>query len=188
MVSIQRFVTKVRSYVGAATQPDDATCQSTAIYAVTGGVKSIDAIRSELLQYGEAGDPANMGATIKALLPKGVQYNYFPTASIKQMREWAKQGCSMITHGYFTSGHVIVIDGWSADDGFNVMDPYEEFSATAWDYPVRRNRVAFDGSYSELLIYAACVAGQSKWDASAVYDQGYVNENLGAAWVHVIWP
>ncbi|MBE9033488.1 hypothetical protein IQ266_27540 [filamentous cyanobacterium LEGE 11480] len=189
MTTAQRFVTTVKSYVGVVTQPDEVSCQSACIYAVTGGNQTITQIRQELLRDGVAGDPNNMATIMREMLaPK--KYELHLKASLKQMREWAQMGCSMITHGYFTGvGHVIVIDGWSSDKGFDVMDPYEEFFTGPWDYPYRwGKRQAYNGYYSELLIYAACVASQSRQDAARIYDRRSIDENQENAWCHVIFP
>lgn len=184
---MQRTFTKVKSYIGLATQPDEVTCQSTCIYAVTGGALSIYDIRAELFQHGEPGDPANMAETLKRLLPKE-KHELRLDATLAEMKGWLTDGAVIITHGYFTGpGHVIVLDGCTSDT-FDVMDPYEEFSAPAWDYPNRSNRTAYDGDYSDRLIYATCLAGQSRWDAARIYDSGAIDYTLKAAWCNVIFP
>lgn len=178
--------TKVSSFIGAVTQPNEYDCQSAAIHMVTGGIKSIYDIRSELEHYGNPGDPANMGETIKAIVG-AKRYSFNSAASIQDMRDALNAGAVAITHGWFSrSGHVIVLDG-RREGLFDVADPYEEFSASVWDYPNRWGwRNAYDGYYSELLIYAACVAGNSRDEAWEIYQQGKIDVSLKNAWLHVI--
>jgi hypothetical protein len=184
-----RSTNQVRTYIGAVTQPNLYDCQSTAIYAVTGGVKSIGDIRASLEDNGTPGDPANMGREIRSLIDPAL-YEYYPAASLDDMRSFLDAGCVLVVHGYFSeSGHVIVIDGRAGKD-FDVMDVFEEFDATDWIYPRywSDSRKAFDGIYSDLLIYATCVAGGGFEDACNVYRDGVVESTIGGAWLHVIKP
>ena len=167
---------------GPISQPDSDTCQSTCIYAVTGGHHSIESIRAALTAIGVAGDPAVMGAYLKEFF--GDRYEYTAHASISNIKDWIGLGDVVITHGWFTGvGHVIVIDGCD-DRSLHVMDPWEEFSAATWSYPGGVG--AFAGTYSDRLIYAACVAGESLDDADALYQEGAIDRAEGNAWVHRI--
>ena len=182
------ITTRVISFIGAVTQPNLYDCQATCIYKVTGGTKSIGAIRSSLEYYGNPGDPYNMGEEIKSLLKPG-RYEYKGDASINDMRKYLDDGCVLITHGWFSrSGHVIVLDG-RKEGLFDVADPFEEFDAASWTYPNYWGyRRAYDGFYSELLIYSTCVAGNSLNDAYEFYQQGKIEPNFGNAWLHIIKP
>jgi hypothetical protein len=116
----------------------------------------------------------------------GDRYEYEGIASIAEMKAWIRSGEVLITHGWFTgSGHVIVLDGCD-DKGFRAMDPYEEFDGSTWRYYGELQ--AYSGRYSDLLIYSACVAGESKWDADAIYQLRTIDLNHKAAWVHRIKP
>jgi hypothetical protein len=69
---------------------------------------------------------------------------------------------------------------------FNVKDPWSEFNGPAWRYD--SDARFFDGFYSELMIYAACVAGTSAADASARYRSGVVDRERRGMWAHVFFP
>lgn len=133
---------------------------------------------------GLAGDPAVMAQYLREHLTN--RYQYERVASIAEMKQWIRSGEVLIAHGWFTgSGHVIILDGCD-DRGFRVMDPYEEFDGPTWQY--YGDLQAYQGRYSDLLIYAACVAGHSKWDADAVYQLAAIDSQFKAAWVHRIKP
>lgn len=169
---------------GPISQTDENTCQSTAIHAVLGGEPSIEQIRLDLLDIGTAGDPGVMAQYLREAL--GDRYQYEGSASIAEMKQWIRSGEVLITHGWFTgSGHVIVLDGCD-DRGFRVMDPFEEFDGATWRYYGELQ--AYSGRYSDLLIYAACVVGENKWDADAIYQLRTIDLSHQAAWVHRIKP
>jgi len=169
---------------GPISQPNGYTCQSTCIAAVIGGDVPIMTIRDALSQIGEPGSPDVMGQYLTKFF--GDRYSFHSSASINDIREHIKSGCVDIIHGWFTrSGHVVIIDG---DDttGFRMMDPNDEFHADIWDYPAEDQ--AFQGVYSDLCIYAACIAGESRDDAQNVYAAGAIDRTKGGAWVHRIKP
>ena len=170
---------------GPISQPDGVTCQSVCIAAVIGGETSIGHIREALFQLGEPGDPAVMAEYLAAHF--GDRYSLDMTASIDDMRAWINGGEVLITHGWFTGpGHVICLDGVDKK-GFRVMDPWEEFHAFEWLYLT--DATAFQGVYSDDLIYAACVAGESRSDAHFIYLKGEsIDRARGGAWVHRIKP
>ena len=66
------------------------------------------------------------------------------------------------------------------------MDPYEEFDGPTWKYHGELH--AYQGRYSDLLIYAACVAGDNKSDADAVYQLAEIDSQFKTVWVHQIKP
>ena len=169
---------------GPLTQPTGYTCQSTCIAAVIGGDVPIMTVREALSEIGEAGSPNVMAQYLTAHF--GDRYSLHMTASINDIRAHINAGCVDIIHGWFTgSGHVVIIDG---DDtaGFRMMDPNDEFHADIWDYPAEDQ--AFQGVYSDLCIYAACIAGESRDDAQNVYAAGAIDRTKGGAWVHRIKP
>lgn len=169
---------------GPISQPCEMTCQATCIHAVTGGEESIESIREQLVAMGQAGDPMVMANYLKGFF--GDRYQYVPNASIADMAQWIGDGEVLITHGWFSnSGHVLILDGHK-QGFFRVMDPYEEFDARSWRYP--GSLQAFSGVYSEQLIYAACITGQSRDDADAAYQAKGFNRNEKDAWVHRIQP
>lgn len=186
---LQDIRTRVQSFIGARTQPNLFDCQATSIHIVTGGKKSIGAIRASLLEYGDPGEPGNIGDEICSLInPK--LYEYKDNASIADMRRYLNEGCVLIVHGYLSnSGHVFVLDG-RKDGLFDVVDVFEEFDAATWSYPKYWSnfRKAYNGYYSELLIYATCVAGGSFADAEEIYRRGRIDDRLGNAWLHIIKP
>jgi hypothetical protein len=170
-------------------QPDPYTCQSACI-AMAVGDKDVIGIRRKLDRLpGDAGNPANMGAVLKGYV--GKRYIYNPAASLDDIIGYLKAGEFLITHGWFTgSGHVIALDGvkepTNGTYSFNVKDPWSEFDGPIWRY--NNPGVNFyDGFYSVNIIYAACVAGVSRWDAAQKYnsDPDYKLKN---AWVHRILP
>lgn len=164
-------------------QPDASTCQAACIGMAVGD-SNISGIRQKLIARGAAGDPAVMGHIIRTY---GRPYRYDGNASLAQCFEWLKAGEFLITHGWFTgSGHVICLDGLR-DDGngrfsFDVKDPWSEFIGPLWTY--NHNSKFYDGFYSDLLIYAACVAGASSSDARRIYQAGTVDTARGGMWVH----
>ena len=182
-------LTTVKEYLesiadGPISQPDGNTCQATCIAAVMGLDISIKQVRSDLLEIGEAGNPAVMAEYLTAHF--GDRYSYHSSASINDIRSDIVAGCVDIIHGWFTgSGHVVIIDG-EVSTGFRMMDPNYEFEASTWTYPSEEQ--GFQGIYSDLLIYAACVAGESKDDAHNIYSAGAIDRSKGGAWVHRIKP
>ena len=181
---LQTVQTRVQSFIGARTQPNLFDC-----HIVTGGKKSIGGIRASLLQYGNPGDPGNIGDEIRSLIDPTL-YEYNDKASISDMRRHLNAGCVLIVHGYLSnSGHVFVLDG-RKDGLFDVVDVFEEFDAASWTYPKYWSpfRKAYNGYYSELLVYATCVAGQSFGDAEAIYRRGRMDPLEKAAWLHIIKP
>lgn len=169
-------------------QPDAVTCQSACIGMAVGD-RSVEGIRRKLLATGlSAGSPTAMARVIQSYK---VKYKYEGDASLNEVFGWLKAGEFLITHGWFTpSGHVICLDGLKsgpqARNQINVKDPWSEFNAPKWRYD---SSVKFyDGFYSELCIYAACVAGSSCYDAERVYNKGYVDRSQGGMWVHRIMP
>ena len=174
-------------------QPDASTCQSACI-AMAIGSTDVLGIRAALdgraATVGSiAGDPNVMAWYLNRKL--GDRYIFDDNASMSEMREWLRNGEFLITHGWFTgSGHVIALDGIQIEQlayKFDVSDPWSEFSFGSWSY--NNPSVQFyDGYYSALGIYAACVAGQSVNDAIRIYDggNGTYDSNKKGAWVHRI--
>ena len=182
-------LTKVSEYLqtianGPISQPDANTCQATCIHAVMGGKDTIKSIRSDLDEIGIAGDPAVMVIYLSAHF--GDRYELILNASINEMRSWIAEGDVLISHGWLThAGHVIILDGIT-QHGFRVMDPWEEFSAPQWAYSGAV--AAFQGVYSDRLIYAAFVEGDSFDHACTVYHDGIIDRSNKNAWVHRIKP
>ncbi|MGL5062266.1 MAG: hypothetical protein ACRC62_20005, partial [Microcoleus sp.] len=182
-------VTTVKEYLqaiknGPICQPDALTCQSTCIFAVTGGTTSIGHIREDLLQLGTAGDPAVMAQYLRDHF--GDRYALHMTASINDMRSMIRSGSVLITHGWLTdAGHVFILDGVN-DRSFRVMDSWEEFDGVNWTYP--SDLESFQGNYSDALIWAACVAGNSVDDAHWLYENQAIDRSQKGAWVHEIKP
>lgn len=183
-------LTTVKEYLesiedGPISQPDAITCQATCIAAVMGLDVTIAQVRADLLAIGEAGNPAVMAEYLAAHF--GDRYSLNMTASIDDMRSDINEGCVLITHGWFTGpGHVICLDGVD-QKGFRVLDPWEEFHAFEWDYISEVS--AFQGIYSDELIYAACVVGESRHDSHRIYlEDGPIDRAKGGAWVHRIRP
>lgn len=165
-------------------QPDARTCQAACIGMAVGD-KDIQGIRRKLDALGSAGSPAVMARVIRGY---DVPYRYHGDASLAAVIEWLKAGEFLITHGWFTgSGHVICLDGLKRTPKgsrylFNVKDPWSEFDFPSWRYA--SDSRFYDGFYSELGIFAACVAGTSAADASARYRAGAVDRQLAGMWVH----
>jgi hypothetical protein len=176
----RQWVTQIKAL--NLSQPDAFTCQSASI-GMGVGDRDVAGIRRKLVARGTAGDPAVMAAVIRTY---GRPYRYESNASLAKCREWLKNGEFLITHGWFTgSGHVICLDGLKrvADAyAFDVKDPWSEFNVQTWRYDLGGK--FFDGFYSELLIYATCVASISVGAAQSVYRQGRVDANRGGMWVH----
>ena len=147
------------------------------------GDQDVAGIRRKLAARGTAGDTAVMAAVIREY---GRSYKYEANASLAQCYEWLKAGEFLITHGWFTgSGHVICLDGLQRVSNayrFDVKDPWSEFNVQTWRYDLGGK--FFDGFYSDLLIYATCVASTSAGDAQSIYRQGRVDVNRGGMWVH----
>lgn len=186
---VQSFLTKVKGLTGAQSQPNSYTCQSTCIGMATGDGDVMD-IRSQLERKGDPGNPYVMGEILKQRL--GGRYIFDEDASCADMRTWLQAGEFLISHGWFTgSGHVVGIDGVEIDPKtmsyrFNMRDPWDEFDGPSWSYLGRSNK--FDGFYGSRIIYAACVAGQSRADAALIYRRGELDSKRPGAWVHRIKP
>jgi len=164
-------------------QPDEVTCQAACI-AMAVRDRDVQKIRRRLLQFGNAGDPAVMGRVIREYK---VPYQYVGNASLNDCYGWLQAGELLITHGWFTgSGHVICLDGLRRNPGgrysLNVKDPWSEFNAPAWLYNLGSK--FYDGYYSDLCIYASCVASASVLDARRIYRAGRVVAGQKAMWVH----
>jgi putative chitinase len=178
----RQWVTEIKAL--NLSQPDASTCQAAAI-GMGVGDRDVAGIRRKLVARGAAGDPDVMAAVIRAY---GRPYMLDKNASLAKCYEWLKAGEFLITHGWFTgSGHVICLDGLKAtpEPGsyvFDVKDPWSEFNVQTWRYDLGSK--FFDGFYSDLLIYATCVAGASVGTAQSFYRQGRVDVNRGGMWVH----
>ena len=187
---IKEKITEWKTLVKALnlSQPDASTCQSACI-AMAVGDRNIQGIRQKLLQIspGAAGSPDAMGDVIMGYK---VKYEFVRDASLRDVIGWLKAGELLITHGWFTrSGHVICLDGVKEVDNkvsFNVKDPWSEFNAPRWKYD--GSSKFYDGFYSELCIYAACVASSSAYDAEKIYNRRRVDRSQKAMWVHRIKP
>jgi hypothetical protein len=183
------FLTKVKNLTGLLSQPDPVTCQSTCVGMATGDT-NIYGIRSRLESEGDPGNPYVMGKVLHERL--GARYIFEEDACMSQMREWLQGGEFLILHGWFTgSGHVLGADGVEIDPKtmsyrINMRDPWDEFDAPSWSYSGRSTK--FDGFYSSRCIYAACVAGQSRGDAAAIYRRGELDSARKGAWVHRVRP
>jgi hypothetical protein len=167
--------------LGYVSQPDGSTCQSAAICRVLGN-SDVMGVRRSLVSQGVAGDPAVMGSYLASRVK---EYRYTDKASLNDAIDALYQGFQLIIHTYLTeAGHVI---GLSARDGkakiFNAEDPWAEFDAGTWKY---LNKSGDDAQYSDLLIYSACVAGQSNWDAREIYRSGQVSYLAPGMWMHSI--
>jgi hypothetical protein len=175
-------------------QPNASVCQSTCIAMVLGlNQDDIMQIRHQLEGLGEPGNPDVMASFLKPKL--GSRYELHLDASLADCREWVKNGCFLITHGWFTnSGHVICLDtvDITADMKtmsykFSVKDPWSEFSFQDWAY--NNPSVSFyDGYYSAYGLYAACVAGRSASEAAEIYKRGELDSKRSGMWVHQIKP
>jgi hypothetical protein len=165
-------------------QPDASTCQAACIGMAVGD-RDVAKIRRKLVARGTAGDTGVMRAVIREY---GRPYIYEANASLARCYEWLKAGEFLITHGWFTgSGHVICLDGLKQGPTagsylLDVKDPWSEFNTKTWGYDLGGK--FFDGFYSDLLIYATCVAGTSAGSAQSLYRQGQVNVDRGGMWVH----
>jgi len=167
-------------------QPDPSTCQSACI-AMAIQDPNILGIRKRLISMGQAGDPMVMGRVIRSF---GCKYIYESDATLAKVVNYLKQGEFLVTHGWFTgSGHVICLDGVKDQSGqisFNVKDPWSEFDGPSWSY--KKTSKFYDGYYSDKIIYAACVAGNSRNDAAYIYNHDAVNYQLPRMWVHRFLP
>jgi hypothetical protein len=189
-MTFQRVLTRVKST--KLSQPDAYTCQSACVAMVLNKPASeIPKIRSQLVGMpGGAGSPDNMAHLLS--LGLGDRYSLDLDASLKEVQDWLLAGELLITHGCFSnSGHVIVLDGIKADPdrmsvSFDVRDPYGEFNGTTWRYDGKET--SYDGFYSAWMIYAACVAGQSRDDAARIYRRGELDSRRGGMWCHRIRP
>lgn len=170
-------------------QPDRSTCQSACVGMAVND-KDIYGIREKLLATGlPAGSTTAMGRVIQSY---GVNYKFQGNANLHDVFTWLRGGELLITHGYFTrSGHVICLDGLFAKNRgsrylISVKDPWSEFDAPSWSYS--NSSKFFDGYYSELCIYAACVASANRDEAARIYREGYVDRSQRGMWVHRISP
>jgi hypothetical protein len=165
-------------------QPDASTCQAACIGMAVGD-RDVMGIRRRLLARGNAGSTTVMASVIREY---GRTCVLDEDASLAKCYQWLKAGEFLITHGWFTSsGHVICLDGLKAasEPGryvFDVKDPWSEFNVQTWRYDLGPR--FFDGFYSDLLIYATCVAGTSAASAQATYRQGRVDAYKGGMWVY----
>lgn len=183
------FETKVNA--SNLSQPDAVTCQSTCVAMALGMTKlDIVRVRRDLVSWGAAGSPGNMGRYIRERI--GDRYSFETAANISQISQYLQANEFLITHGWFTnSGHVICLDAVEIDQTtlgirFSVKDPWAEFDFPAWRYLPGAD--FFDGFYSALGIYAACVAGQSPGHAYNLYKAGKFDPSRPGAWVHRIRP
>jgi len=177
-----QWVTQIKAL--NLSQPDASSCQAACIGMAVGD-PDVAGIRRKLAARGTAGDTAVMAAVIREY---GRPYKYEANASLAQCYEWLKAGEFLITHGWFTgSGHVICLDGLKINNEtgrryLDVKDPWSEFNVDTWRYDLSSK--FFDGFYSDLLIYATCVAGTSVGDAQSIYRAGRVDVNRSGMWVH----
>lgn len=173
---------------GTLSQPNAVTCQATSIAMATGQTDIME-IRSRLESIGNPGDPATMGVLLRESF--GDRYEFDDNASLSEVRDWLKAGEFLITHGWFTgSGHVIGLDGVAIDAAsmsykISVKDPWSEFDFKSWTYN-NPSVDRYDGYYSSHGLYAAIVAGQSVWDAAAIYRRGELDSMRKGAWIHRI--
>jgi hypothetical protein len=176
----RQWVTQIKAL--NLSQPDASTCQAACIGMAVGD-RDVAGIRRRLVARGSAGSTTVMASVIREY---GRPYALDQNASLAKCREWLKAGEFLITHGHFTgSGHVICLDGLqlvSSAYRLDVKDPWSEFNAASWRYDLGGK--FFDGFYSELLIYATCVASTSVGAAQSIYRQGRVDANRGGMWVH----
>jgi hypothetical protein len=178
----QRWVTAIKAL--NISQPDASTCQAACIGMAVGD-RDVAGIRRKLVARGPAGRPTVMAAVIREY---GRPYVLDQNATMAKCYEWLKAGEFLITHGWFTgSGHVICLDGLKINEEtgrhyFDVKDPWSEFNVQTWRYD--RGSKFFDRLYSDLLIYATCVASTSVGTAQSIYRQGRVDVNRGGMWVH----
>jgi hypothetical protein len=178
----KQWVTRIKAL--NLSQPDASTCQAACIGMAVGD-RDVRGIRRKLLARGPAGNPDVMAAVIREY---GRPYALDKDASLARCYQWLKAGEFLITHGWFTgSGHVICLDGLKATSepgryAFDVKDPWSEFNVESWRYDL--GSTFFDGFYSDLLIYATCVAGTSVAVAQTTYRRGRVDAYKGGMWVH----
>lgn len=165
-------------------QPDSQTCQAACIGMAVGD-RDIRGIRMNLQRLGTAGSPSVMASVIREY--SGVNYSYEANATLAQARQWLQTGELLITHGWFTpSGHVLVLDGCTSDR-FDVKDPWSQFNEETFRYDLGSK--FFDGYYSDLLMYATCVAGTSCQDARNLHKRSVqVDYNRKGMWVHRFRP
>jgi len=178
----KQWVTQIKAI--NLSQPDASTCQAACIGMAVGD-RDVMGIRRRLLARGSAGSTTVMASVIREY---GRPYALDQDASLAKCYQWLKAGEFLITHGWFTgSGHVICLDGLKAASepgryAFDVKDPWSEFNVRTWRYDLGSK--FFDGFYSDLLIYATCVAGTSAAAAQSTYRQGRVDAYKGGMWVH----
>lgn len=184
------FTEQVEEARGLLSQPNAYTCQSTCIAMATGRT-DVMAIRAELEAIGEPGDPGVMGVLLKKEF--GDRYIFDDNACLSEIRDWLRAGEFLVSHGWWSaSGHVICLDGVTIDAktlGYkiSVRDPWSEFNASTWSYD-NPSVSSFDGDYSSHAIYASIVAGQSVYDAAAVYAKRELDSMRKGAWIHRILP
>ena len=178
----RQWVTQIKAL--NLSQPDASTCQAACIGMAVGD-RDVMAIRRRLVAKGDAGNPTVMASVIREY---GRPYILDQNASLEKCFKWLMAGEFLITHGWFTgSGHVICLDGLKAASQqgrymFDVKDPWSEFNAKAWKYDLGLK--FFDGFYSDLLIFATCVASTSVSNAQQIYRRGHVDVGTGGMWVH----
>jgi predicted chitinase len=178
----RQWVTQIKAI--NLSQPDASTCQAACIGMAVGD-RDVMGIRRRLLARGNAGNTTVMASVIREY---GRPYVLDQDASLEKCYQWLKAGEFLITHGWFTSsGHVICLDGLKAasEPGryvFDAKDPWSEFNVQTWRYDLGSR--FFDGFYSDLLIYATCVASASAAAAQATYRRGRVDARQGGMWVH----
>jgi Papain-like cysteine protease AvrRpt2 len=184
------YTEKVQEATDYLSQPNASTCQSTCIAMATGRT-DIMQIREDLEFIGDPGNPATMGVLLVQTF--GDRYDFDDNACLSEIREWLKAGEFLIVHGWFTgSGHVICLTGCMVDTAtlsykILVKDPWSEFDFSTWLYN-NPGKTKFDGYYSAYGLYAAIVAGQSVFDAAAIYRRGELDSMRKGAWVHRIKP
>lgn len=188
----QQTAKTVKSFNDATniSQPDASTCQAACV-AMALETNNVYGIRQALTSMGTAGDPAVMANYMRPRL--NGRYSYNGAASLNDLREKLLKGYFVIIHGMFTSsGHVIGLDGihWNPVGDkikFDVADPWSEFDASSWTY--NKPSVKFyDGYYSALLIYSACVVAFSLHQGIDTYKKGQIDINRKGAYAHFIAP
>ena len=181
-----RQMSKILDYVP---QPNDYTCQSACIAKVL-GTTDVDGIRADLAAIGTPGDPAVMGKYLKSRVQS---YEYRESGCLLDAKQALDNGGVVITHGYFTDGHVITLVGYEPDPEtqsyrFIVDDPWAEFSFPEAQYI--SNSSGDNVRYSSYGLYAYCVASSSHEQAVQLYaEQSLASSEVlsePGAWLHII--